>query len=118
MNIKRFFKKNKRILIIMSVTMILLLIVFYALFAMFIMQREQVATFLYTKEMSSELYPVTILSMLFFLLATIFFSFFTIFCIKIFFPNLRSFRSLFLPNDRQFLRDLPQQIRKEVFRNE
>ena len=117
--LKRFFKRNKKILIAMGITLILFMVVSMLAMSMFVSNHVEINEFLQgDRDMGGDLFPVSMFSILFVLLGIVFFCLFTIFVIKIFFPNSKAFSNLFMQQERSLLRDLPRALKKEVIRDE
>lgn len=113
----KFYKVYKKIIWLMIISIIgLFLSVF--LMGLFMANRpEAILEFLETSNITPEVMPFSILSLIAMGFGILLTASVVIMVIKMIFPNTKAFSSLLMKDEADFLLDLPRRIRKEVLRN-
>lgn len=115
--IKNFYKKYTKILWLMGITIFLLLVVFLLMVLFMLSRQEALIEFAKTSAITKEIIPFSILSFIGMGLGGFLIILVGIMTIKMIFPDTKAFTSLMMKDEAGFLLDLPNRIRKEVFKN-
>lgn len=115
--IKRFYERQKKILFLMIITLVSFLINILALFLVMVNRPEAVTNFIETSEITSEILPFSILSFSAMGLGIVLLVLIMVFVVKMIIPDTKALSGLIMKDEAEFLLDLPNRIRKEVFKN-
>lgn len=112
------WERNKKIIYIMAGCILLMFLLLIIIFVLTNSNQEDVVNLLEYNQLSGSTLAISLLSMVLLLSVCVFTGSFIIFFLKLLFPNTKAFSSLFMPKEREFLKDLPQRIKREVLRDE
>lgn len=115
--LKRFYLKNKITLGLIAFSIIALLLTIFLLSVFIISKPEAIVSFVETSTVTQEIMPFSILSIIAIILG-IFLSILIAFLfIKTIFPSKKTIETIMMKDEVDFLIDLPNQLRKEVFKD-
>ncbi|MDE8277640.1 hypothetical protein PT201_08215 [Erysipelothrix rhusiopathiae] len=115
---KKWFRKNRGLLIAISISLIFIYLCGLWFLSLVVKNQNLVMDYYETGKVATNLnclllpLGLIIFSGLVFIVSSL------IIFLRIMFPNSKAFNSLTLKSDRDFLTNLPKNIRKEVVRNE
>ena len=118
MNMKKSLVRYKKLLISAGISLLLLIVFYYLFTIMVINAPQEVAHYLQTGEMNSEVLPIAGLSVAIIITTLILIVSVLIITIKFIFPNTKAFSSLLMKEEAKQLYDLPKNLKREVFKNE
>lgn len=115
--IKSFFEKYKKILFLILITFVLFIADIFLMLLAIINNQEAINEFIVTQKITNGILPFTIISFIGIGLGIILCILAVILAIKIIIPDKKTFSSLVMQDEVNFLLNIPSKIKKEVLRN-